>query len=140
VVKSLLFGSLALVAVCLAGCSDQSNVQEPAVPELPGMLGRLQGEWVPLGTNGCTSNCLVSIDGRSVRVRYQEAPGTTSVRESALIDRIDEQRRLLVINGETGAWKYKYGTEGGAEHLELEFFSSDLDGNWRWMSLVRGEP
>lgn len=135
--KYITVGLVTIFAVAIWGCSDSGNSQQSEVQSLPEALGRIQGVWEAVSTNGCTPNCGVNIDGYSVRVRFQEFPDSVMVRESALVERVDEQKEILIINGGSGAWDYSISVEDGLEYLELEFFSHSLDGNWRRMYLKR---
>lgn len=130
---------VAILVIMFSGCSDGREPQESEAQNLPKVLAQMQGSWVAVSTNGCTINCGVDFDGYSVRVRYQESPDSSMVRTSALVERVDEQKQLLIINGGVGAWEYSIGTEEGLEYLELEFYSRNSDENWRRMYLKRAE-
>ena len=129
--------ALILCAACAAGCSKSNEQEQARTPEMSPGLSRMQGNWIAASTNeGCTATCGVLIDGHAVRIRYQESADAPVIRESAVIDRIDEQKKLLIINGGIGAWPYVHGTEDGREHLEIEFHVRSL-GEWRRMHLKR---
>ena len=128
-----------ILTITILGCSDSAESQQPDTQNIPEVLVQMQGSWVAVSTNGCTLKCGVNIDGNSIRVRYQESPDSSMVRVSVVVERVDEQKQLLIFNAGTGAWRYSLGTDDGLEHLELEFFSKSLVDNWRRMHLKRAE-
>lgn len=128
--------AIGIIAVlALMGCSD-SVVEEPVSENLPEDLAVLQGVWESISTNGCTTKCGATIEGYTIRLRYQEAEGSPMVRHSSIIERIDEELQVFVLVGKGGAWPYFYGMEEGDEHLEVEFFNQQ-DKEWRRMHMKR---
>jgi hypothetical protein len=121
---SIIIVALAFVLVFISmGCSRDDLPDEDTGVELPAELGLMQGSWKASSANGCTEDCNVVIDGYTIRIRYQETPDSTVVRQSVVVDRLDEQKKLLLLNGGKGAWNYLYGITNGQEHLELNLFS-----------------
>ena len=117
-----------------SGCSDRTANEPDA--GLPGVLGKMQGTWESVTTNGCTDLCGVVVNEYSIRLRYQDSPGSPLVRQSTVIDSINEQRQVLIVNEGIGAWPYFYGTKDGLEHLDLEFFSQ-YHKEWRRVRMRR---
>lgn len=126
---------LIVVLTCM-GCSDHAADEPEPDGTLPKTLGLMQGSWEPVSTNVSTDNCGVIIEGYSIRLRYQDSPDSPMIRQSAVIDHIDEQRKILMVNGGISAWPYFYGTKDGLEHLELEFFSQ-YHKEWRRVRMRR---
>lgn len=119
-------GMVALLAV--VGCSE-SIIDEPEPDTaLQGDLAMMQGVWESVSTNACG----MTVDGITIRLRYEDTPGSPMLRQNARIQRVDEQRKLLIINGGVGAWPYFYGIQDGEEHLEVEFF---IQQNQEWKQL-----
>ncbi|MCF7816808.1 MAG: hypothetical protein K9M54_02900 [Kiritimatiellales bacterium] len=129
----------AIVAIgflAVQGCSDQAAKEVAADIALPKDLAMMQGTWTSVATNGCGGNCGATIEGYTIRVRYQETSDSPLVREGAIVDHLDEQKKLLIINNGYGAWRYALGTADGQERLDLEFFSQHhLD--WRTLHMRR---
>jgi hypothetical protein len=132
---SVIAGIIALLIT--VGCSDNNTIATTAPrDDLPPLLTLMQGSWSPVSTNGCTGNCGITIEGYSIRLRYQESPDSSMERQSSLIERIDDKNQNLIINGGVGIWPFFYGKEDGAEHLEIEFFSQQ-HGVWKRMHMQR---
>lgn len=117
------------------GCSEQPG-DSTADDVLPRILNSMQGSWVSVTTNGCTDNCGATIEGYTIRLRYQATLDAPMVRHSSTIEKLDETRQLLILAGGSGAWPYFYGIKDGEEHLEVEFFI-DQDQEWRRIYLRR---
>lgn len=129
----------ALAATCiglfLSGCSEQAEVEIDPYPEMSSDLHSLQGSWVDINTNDLVE-CTAVFQGYTIRVRYQAAPEESIQKQNASIDRLDETRDLILINGGTGAWPYIYSKDHENEQLQLEFFLSD---GWHKLNLSRSE-
>lgn len=134
-----IFGFVSVMTVLLSGCGDHAAPAEEVL-DIPEQLAVMQGAWESVTTNGCTPSCGAVIEGNTVRLRYQEAPGSAMVRHSASIEQVDEEGQLLILTGGMGAWPYFHGLEEGEEHLEIEFFIQQHK-EWRRMHLRRvGNP
>ena len=125
-----------ITALSPTGCSNESDTDTEVAPDLPLVLSKMQGSWVSNTTNGCTDRCGVLIDQFTVRILYQETPDGAMERQSAIIDRIDEEKHFLITHEGRGVWPYYYGVQDGEEHLEIEFFS-ERRGAWQRMHLRR---
>ena len=118
-----------IAAWALLGCSEQEAAYDP-YPDMPSDLRQLQGIWTAADTNACAT-CEAVFQGYTIRVRYQETDDDPIIKQNVSINRLDEQRHLLIINGGAGAWPYDRSTSG---ELELEFFN---DSGWHKLSLRR---
>jgi hypothetical protein len=124
-----------IVLTCM-GCSGYTeDALEPAA-DLPTGLGLMQGAWESISTNGVADHCGAMIEGYSIRLRYQDLPDSPLVRQSTVIDSINEQRQVLMVNQGIGAWPYFYDTKDGLEYLDLEFFSQ-YHKEWRRVRMRR---
>ena len=131
---AFVISALACLILMLSGCSRPSapNVVDP-YPDMTPDLKRMQGTWVDVNTND-SIECTAIIQGYTLRLRYQGGEEALQLKQNASIERLDEQRKLIVLNGGTGAWPYELQPENGIDHLELEFFSSD---GWHNLDLCR---
>jgi len=130
----LLLGSL-----LYTGCAPSDETASTEEEALPKTLSSLQGEWVSMDAAPSNQNAYVVIDRYSIRIRYQEGPDERLVRESAVINHVDEANQFLVINDGLAAWNYSLMKEDGAERLELEFYSKSLEDGWRTLLLERNK-
>lgn len=126
--------ALACLLLMLSGCTGESTIEviDPFTDMAP-ELQRMQGTWVDFNTND-TVECTAIIQGYTIRVRYQGNEEAIQLKQNASIERLDEQRSLIVLKGGTGAWPYELQPENGIEHLELEFFSAE---GWHHLDLCR---
>lgn len=128
-----------VVATCLnlifSGCSEQPETEADPYPEMSSGLRALQGTWVDINTNDAVE-CTAIFQGFTIRIRYQAGPEELTQKQNAAIDRLDEARNLVLINGGTGAWPYTYLQDNGTENLQLEFFTSD---GWHKVNLNRAD-
>jgi hypothetical protein len=124
-----------IVLTCM-GCSVYTEDAPEPDADLPTGLGLMQGAWEFISTNGFADHCRAIIDGYNIRLRYQDSPDSPLVRQSTVIDSINEQQQVLMVNEGIGAGPYFYGTKDGLEHLELEFFSQ-YHKEWRRVRMRR---
>ena len=115
----------------LNGCSGEQPAARDPYPEMPADLRQMQGQWVVDDTNVCAL-CQVKIQDYTIRIRYQEKQDGAILKQNVSIDRLDEQRHLLIINGGTGAWPYNRSNDV----LKLEFFNEK---GWHKFSLKRSD-
>jgi hypothetical protein len=118
----IIFAAVACAILMLTGCWKSETEAVDPYPEISGDLRIMQGSWVALDTNGCI-NCGALIDGYTIRMRFQDSPDTPLVKQNASIARLDEQRKLILLNSGYAAWPYYIGKEDGHDHLELEFYN-----------------
>ena len=126
----LIAAALMFLFMMLSGCSGEQPMAQDPYPEMPTDLCQMQGAWVAADTNSCAL-CQATIQGYTIRIRYQIQVDSELVKQNVSIDRLDEQRSLLIINGGTGAWPYERAAEGV---LKLEFFNEK---GWHKLSLKR---
>ena len=124
-----------LLSLMLSGCSKQETVEVDPYPEMSADLKSMQGRWLASDTNN-VQECGAIIEGYTIRLRYQSQTNSPMLKHNASIDRLDEARKLIIINGGIAAWPYYYGPEDGIEHLEVEFFSKE---GWNRMHMTRRE-
>lgn len=122
--------AVSVVTLTVSGCSKSEESAYDPYPDMPSDLRQLQGAWAAADTNMCTT-CEAVFQGYTIRVRYQEAPDDPMIKQNVSINRLDEERHLLIINGGAGAWPYDRSTQ---DELELEFFN---DAGWHKLSLRR---
>lgn len=127
--------SVACFWLMLTGCSKQPEADIDPFPDMSTELRTLQGSWVDINTNDSVE-CTVVFQGYTIRVRYQAAPEAVTQKQNASIDRLDEARNLILINGGSGAWPYDYLKDNGTENLQLEFFATD---GWHQLNLYRAD-
>lgn len=137
---TLIYRAFALAAcVCvvllLNSCSGESASTNEPYPDMPTELKSMQGTWVDVNTNDAIE-CTAIIQGYTIRVRYAPGEEQPLQKHNASIDRIDEQRDLLILNGGIGAWPYALESQDNGQHLELEFFGTD---GWHKMTLSRAD-
>lgn len=125
--------ALTCLLLMLTGCSNEPAPEVNPYANMAPHLKQMQGTWVDYNTND-TVECTAIFQGYTVRVRYQGDAEGPQQKQNASIERLDEQRNLIVLNGGTGAWPYELQPENGIEHLELEFYSSD---GWHRIDLCR---
>ena len=129
----------AMTATCLGliltGCSKQPDEESDPYPDLSTELRSLQGSWINADTNDSVE-CTAVFQGHTIRVRYQAAPEVSPQKQNASIARLDTARKLILINGGSGAWPYDYFKDNGTENLRLEFFATD---GWHKMTLYRAD-
>lgn len=126
-------------AICfwlmLSGCSEQPGATTDPYPEMSTQLRSLQGSWIDLKPDDPVE-CTAIFQGYTVRVRYQAAQDETVQKQNASIDRLDEVRKLILINGGAGAWPYDFIQKNETEYLYLEFYMPD---GWHKLHLQRDE-
>lgn len=127
--------SAACLWLMLTGCSKQPKEDIDPHPDMPTELRVLQGSWVDTNTNDL-AECTAIFQGYTIRVRFQPSPEESTQKQNASIDRLDETRNLILINGGAGAWPYDYYTENGTEKIRLEFFTAD---GWHERILCRAD-
>ena len=129
--------ALAFLLLMLTGCAEASvhEMNHDPYPDMPPELRRMQGSWVNANTNGSIESAAI-IQGYTIRVRYQKDSESPKQKQNASIDRLDEERHLIVLNGGIGAWPYSLKPDAGKELLEIEFYGS---GGWHRMNLCRAD-
>lgn len=128
---------LAYLIPMLAGCSRQTAESADPYPEMPSDLRMMQGSWVALNTNGCMT-CGTLIDGYTIRLKFQRRPEMPLLKQNASIDRLDVQRKLIIMNSGYAAWPYSIGRKDGRDHFELEFYNP-ANKEWNRVLLKRTE-
>lgn len=131
--SAFVISALACLLLMISGCSNDTTTTLDPYANMAPALQRLQGTWTDFNTND-TVECTATIQGYTIRVHFQGSEEANHFKQNVSIDRLDEQRSLIVLNGGTGAWPYKLIPENGEDHLELEFFSSD---GWHNLDLCR---
>lgn len=128
------------MAVCLAlllsGCSKQPEEAVDPYPDMSTELRAMQGSWTDVNTNDSV-DCSVIVQGYTIRVRYQAAPEEPVKKQNASIERLDEARNLILVNGGSGAWPYEYLKNNGTETLKLEYYTPT---GWFYLNLNRADP
>lgn len=112
---------LAFLALMLSGCTDTEKTAADPYPDMPADLRQLQGSWVDVNTND-SAECTAVIQDYTLRIRYQNSPDQPLQKQNGSIERLDEERKLIIINGGAGACRYNFLDD---DHLMLEFFTSD---------------
>lgn len=116
----------------LTGCSDTGNTPPPQ-SHLTLTLQRMQGHWETPHSD-TKEACTAIIQEHTIRLRYQADEEQPQLKINAGIERLDEQRNLIILHGGTGAWPYEISTQDGLEHLVIEFFGHD---GWHRLDLCR---
>lgn len=127
----------ALACLMLTGCSPQTAENADPYPDMPNDLRMMQGSWVALDTNGCMK-CGALVDGYTIRLRFQDQPEMPMLKQNSSIDRLDAERKLIILNSGYAAWPYSIGTEDGQDHFELEFYNQ-ASKEWHRLHLKRAE-
>ena len=122
---------LALSALMLFGCTDTEPPEDP-LQNMQTDLRQLQGTWIDLNTNDHIEYTAV-IQNHTLRIRYQSSPEHPLQKQNDSIQRLDEERKLIIINGGAGTCRYNFLAD---DHLMLEFFTSD---GWHNMHLRRSD-
>ena len=125
----------ACLSLMLTGCSEQPGADADPYPDMSTQLRTLQGSWEDINTNDSVE-CTAVFQGYTIRVRYQATPEASTQKQNASIERLDEARNLILINGGSGAWPYDYFKDNGTENLRLEFFTTD---GWHKLILSRAD-
>jgi polyferredoxin len=133
----LVFAAFACAILMLTGCSKAEPPVADPYPDMTGDLRMMQGSWSALDTNGCI-DCGAVIDGYAIRMRFKNSPEAPMVRQNASIARLDEQRKLILLNNGYAAWPYFIGKEAGQDHLELEFYN-ETGSDWVRVHLQRDD-
>ena len=133
--RTILLGLLA--CAYFSGCSKEAQSVDP-YPDMPSDLRAMQGAWEALDTNACMQ-CGVTIQGYTLRLRFQDNPERPLLKQNLSISRIDVARKVLVLNNGYTAWPYSVGLQDGEERFDLKFFNT-VGGNWHTIQMKRAEP
>ncbi|MDF7824227.1 hypothetical protein P4B35_09415 [Pontiellaceae bacterium B12227] len=123
---------LIFLSLIISGCGDtEQDIADP-YPDMQADLRLLQGSWVDVNTND-SIECTTVFQDHTIRIRYQKSPEQPLQKQNGSIERLDEQRKLIIINGGAGACNYTFLED---QNLMLEFFTSD---GWHIVHLRRAD-
>jgi len=123
--KLIPIGMVACLLLGGVGCgrpqADQGSASEADL-DLPADLRAMQGEWSAIETNEHAA-CSINIAGYTIRMCYQKAVDDPLLKTNISIMEIDQQKKILVMHNNEGAWTYNLQEEHEA-YLFIEFFSA----------------
>ena len=136
--KQLNQWGLCLLLGCLAafsGCSRPADQEVAAEAALRSDVQTMQGAWCAAATNEY-SMCNVIIEGYTIRLQYRKTPDDELLKKNVSIMTLDQQRSMLVMYNDAGAWSYGWEKRPEGDLLLLEFFDS-VDREWARVRLMR---
>lgn len=117
----MLFGIFLCLQAVFTGCSGNADDEQVSGSDLPSELQGLQGDWSSPATNESHS-CHATFSGFTLRLNYKEGEGDL-FKKNVSFKEIDQQRDLLIMYDDAGAWSYKLHEKDAGQELELEFYS-----------------